>query len=86
MSLPRKDFRGQRATVSMMELRSRPGDAIDRVTHGMTVDIEKNGVHVASLVPADSVSDTTEIMPNGNIVGPIPLTFRRNLGNGGYGE
>ena len=85
MSLPRKDFRGQEATVTMMELRSEPGEIIDRVANGMTVRIEKSGKHVASLVPPDSIGDTTIIRSDGSIIGPIPLTFRRKLGNGGYG-
>lgn len=86
MPLPSKDFRGQRASISMMELRSAPGDVIDRVSHGMTVDIEKSGKPVASLVPANCDGDSTVIHSNGNIFGPIPLTFRRNMGSGGYGN
>lgn len=86
MSLPRKDFRGQEATVTMMELRSEPGEVIDRVMHGMTIRIEKSGKHVASLVPPSAVGDDTVVLPDGSICGPIPATFRRNLGNGGYGS
>jgi hypothetical protein len=86
MPLPEKDFRGQRASVSMMELRATPGDLIDRVQHGMTVDIEKSGKKVASLVPANCDGGSTVIRPDGSIAGPIPLTFRLNLGNGGYGS
>jgi antitoxin (DNA-binding transcriptional repressor) of toxin-antitoxin stability system len=83
--LPKKDFRGQSATLSMMELRKRPGDAVDRVEYGMRIDIEKNGKLIASLVPPDGAGDTV-IYPDGRISGAIPLTFRLNLGSGGYGE
>lgn len=70
----------------MMELRSAPGEVIDCVARGMTVEVEKNGKKVGTIVPADTDRDTTVIAPNGDISGPIPLTFRRNLGNGGYGQ
>jgi len=86
MPLPKKDYRGQLAKLSMMELRKAPGDAVDRVEHGMRIDIEKNGKIIAALVPADEAADNTVIHPDGTITGAIPLTFRKNLGNGGYGE
>lgn len=82
--LPPKDFRGQRVTASMMELRSQPGEFIDFVAHGGTVELEKNGKSVAQIVPSDGSGDTTEIMSDGSIHGQVPLTFRRNLGDGGY--
>lgn len=84
MSLPRRDYRGQTATISMMELRSAPGDVIDRVAHGMIVTVQKNGKDVAVLASSDPTADTA-IHPDGSITGKIPLTFRRDLGNGGYG-
>jgi antitoxin (DNA-binding transcriptional repressor) of toxin-antitoxin stability system len=81
--LPPKDFRGQSATISMMELRSAPGDVIDRVTNGMVVTIKKNGKSVAILSQANQ-GQMTVVRSDGSISGPIPLTFRRNLENGGY--
>lgn len=86
MSLPKKDFQGQSATVTMMELRAQPGEVIDRVKHGMIVHITKADKYVASLGPPGSFDSDTVIHPNGTITGEIPLTFRRNLGNGGYGD
>jgi antitoxin (DNA-binding transcriptional repressor) of toxin-antitoxin stability system len=86
MPLPKKDYRGQSAKLTMMELRKALGDAVDRVEHGMKIDIEKNGKIIAALVPAEGAADDTVIHPDGTITGAIPLTFRLNLGNGGYGE
>ncbi len=77
MSLPRKDFDGQEATITVMELRSAPGDVIDRVTHGMKIHITKNGKHVASIVPPE----VTKIESDGSFTGAKPLTMGRNLGD-----
>ena len=85
MPLPEKDFRQMSATVTMMELRSQPGEVMDRVAHGMTIHVEKNGKHIASIVPVGHDNAETIIKPDGSVVGPLPLTFRRNLGYGGYG-
>lgn len=85
MPLPKKDFRGCVATVTMMEFRKQPGEVIDQVSHGMVVEVDKNGKHVASIVPAVLYYKNV-IHSDGRIEGEIPLTFRMNLGNGGYGE
>jgi hypothetical protein len=86
MPIPRKDFRGQRVTATMMELRGQPGEFIDFVAHGGTVDLEKSGKRVATMIPANNDGDSTTILSDGSIRGQVPLTFRRNLGNGGYGD
>jgi prevent-host-death family protein len=68
MTLPRKDFTGQTATITVMELRAGPGDVIDRVANGMVVTITKNGKPVAVLSPCD-----TMVNPDGSYTGARPL-------------
>ena len=85
MPLPKRDLRGQRATITMMELRSNPGEVIDSVAHGLTVGITKAGKEVAVLSQSDNSQDTV-IHRDGSISGSIPLTFKTNLGSGGYGK
>jgi prevent-host-death family protein len=76
---PKLDYTGQKATITMMELRKSPGDVIERVERGMEVTITKNGRSVAVLVPTATV-----IKSNGTFIGAKPLTFKLNLG-GEYG-
>lgn len=45
---------GQTETISMMDLRSRPGDVIDQVQMGKTFTITKGGKAVAVLVPLEA--------------------------------
>lgn len=81
MSLPRKDFRGKNATITMMELRSRPGEVFDLVAHGLSVRVEKAGKHVGTIIPpgAESENDETIVHSDGRIEGRIPLTYRTRL-------
>ena len=82
MPLPRKDYQGQLATITMMEFRSMPGDAVDRASHGMTIQITKNG-NVVALLMSPCKSDGV-IHSDGSMSGAIPITLHRDLGNGGY--
>ena len=68
----------------MMQLRAEPGDAIEHAKDGMVIEIEKYGEVIAILGPPDTGLDTV-IHSDGSISGNVPLTFRRDLGNGGYG-
>ena len=88
MSLPKTEYRGQRATITMNELRGHLGEAIDKVRHGLVVETTKGGKTAALLVPVDYSDDNaiTIVKPDGTVVGPPLITAKRNLGNGGYGD
>jgi len=51
---------------------------------GMTVTVEKNGKAVVILAPTPQDDGETVIHRDGSISGQVPLTYRRNLGEGGY--
>ena len=81
MPLPKVDLTGQRATITMMELRANPGEVIDSVRHGLAIDIEKNGKRVAVLARSDVSSDTTVIHRDGSTSpGPIPVYIPQKYG------
>lgn len=84
MTLPKLSFVGETATVTMMELRSNPGEIFDRVSRGLTVRVTKQGKWIATLkAPSLAVSDddTIIVRPDGTTEdGRKPLTFRLNLG------
>jgi len=55
VSLPRIDYTGQEAEVTITELRASPGDLFDRVARGMTVHVTKGGKRIAVISPPDTV-------------------------------
>jgi prevent-host-death family protein len=76
MPLPQKiRFDGQKATVTVTEFRSAPGDALDRVSRGMEITVTKNGKPVAVLSPPKTV-----INSDGSFTGRKPLTLGLDLG------
>lgn len=88
MPIPKLSFVGETATVTMMELRSNPGEILDRVSRGLTVHVTKSGKWVATMkAPALAVSDddTIVVASDGTTAhGRKPLTFGLDLG-GEYG-
>lgn len=81
MMLPRKDYIGTTATVTMMEFRAQPGEVADRVAAGMRIHVTKQGKHIMTIIPAGWDSETTVVRSDGSFVGQPPLTFRKNLGD-----
>lgn len=82
MPIPKLDFTGEVATVTMVELRQQPGEIMDRVSRGLTVYVTKAGRAVVKLVPFSHPDDETIIVrPDGSTVaGRKPLTFGLDLG------
>lgn len=88
MPIPKLSFIGETATITMMELRSNPGEILDRVSRGLTVRVTKSGKWIATM-SAPSLGaqsdDTIVIRRDGTTEdGRKPLTFGLNLG-GEYG-
>ncbi len=85
MPIPKLSFVGEIATVTMMELRSNPGEILDRVSRGLEVRITKSGKWIATM-KAPSLNRCSECDPiivrkDGTTEdGRKPLTFRLNLG------
>lgn len=89
MPIPQLSFVGETATITMMELRSNPGEILDRVSRGLEVRITKQGKWIATMrAPALAMSDdeTIVVRPDGTTeCGRKPLTFGLDLG-GEYAE
>lgn len=83
MPIPKLDFRGEVATITMMELRQSPGEIIDRVSRGLTVHVTKNGKPLAVIRSPDAApaDDTIIVHRDGSTAdGRKPLTFGLDLG------
>lgn len=84
MPIPQLSFVGEVATITMMELRSTPGEILDRVSRGLEVRITKSGKWIATMKApslATSDDDTIIVRRDGTTDdGRKPLTFRMNLG------
>ena len=67
-------------TIKVGDLRAQPGEYITAVSRcGQSFTITKLGNPVARLVPVEKATETV-IESDGTIRGPVPLTFRQNLG------
>lgn len=88
MPIPKLSFVGETVTVTMMELRSNPGEILDRVSRGLTVRVTKQGKWVATMQApalAAGADDTIIVRRDGTTEdGRKPLTFGLDLG-GEYG-
>ena len=69
-------------TITMMDLRKRPGEYAHEVyKHGESFLVTNQGRPVFKMV---QVEDTTVIRPDGSFSGPKPLVLTKTLRNGGY--
>jgi len=74
----RPDTFPKSGTITVTELRSQPGEYLSAVSRcGESFLITKSGRPAAKLVP---VGDKTIVERDGTIRGPLPLTFRQQLG------
>lgn len=84
MPIPKLSFVGEIATITMMELRSNPGEILDRVSRGLEVRVTKSGKWVATMkAPAlgARTDDTIIVRRDGTTEdGRKPLTFGLDLG------
>jgi hypothetical protein len=69
MSLPKPDFSGQRVRLTVTEFRAAPGEALDAAYHGATIEIMRNGKHIATIEPPPTV-----IKADGSWTGARPIT------------
>ncbi len=77
MSIPKTNFWGQTAQLTMTELRRNPGEAFYAVSCGLTIEVTKGGRPVAVISPPKLAGDVdTIIHPDGTWTGERPLTAR----------
>ena len=64
-------------TITMTEFRKRPGEYAHEVyKHGESFLVTNQGKPWFKIM---SIEDATIVKSDGTIVGPLPLTFRKNL-------
>lgn len=74
MSLRKISFWGQRARVTMMELRTEPGEIFDRVKRGMVIEVTKSGKVVGVISPPPLLGDADCIVhSDGSWEGERPI-------------
>lgn len=67
--------------LTMSEFRKQPGEYLREVMrHGASFLLTKAGRPAARLLPPGDDGDTTEILSDGTVRGPRPLTWRCPMG------